>query len=101
LIPANSQLWIATHSIGMLRKARDLHDADPTRIAFLDFENRAFDGPVTILPAKLDRDFWHRSLGVALDDLAKLIAPKRVVLCEGRPAGTNTSRAEFDARCYR
>ena len=102
LIPPTSQLWIATHSIGMLRKARDLYEARPGEVVFLDFENRDFDTPVTLQPIKVDRGFWNRTLGVALDDLAKLVAPGRVVLCEGRPIGANHSaKAEFDARCYR
>jgi hypothetical protein len=101
-IPANSQLWIATHSIGMLRKARDMYDADPASVAFLDFENRDFDTPVTIQPLSVDRPFWNRCLSVALDDLAHLVAPKRVVLCEGRPLGASLApKAERDARCYR
>ena len=29
LIPEKSQLWIATHSIGMVRKAQDLWQDDP------------------------------------------------------------------------
>jgi predicted ATPase len=102
LIPTNSQLWIASHSIGMLRRARDLHEAVPAEVVFLDFENQDFDGAVTLQPIKVDRPFWQRTLGVALDDLARLVAPKRVVLCEGRPVGAvHAAKAEFDARCYR
>jgi hypothetical protein len=102
LVPPNSQLWIATHSIGMFRKARDLFDADSTAVAFLDFDGRDFDKPVTLQPVAVDRDFWLRSLGVALDDLATLVAPKQIVLCEGRPKAAELSaKAEFDARCYR
>lgn len=102
LIPPNSQLWIATHSIGMLRKARDLSDTYPGEVAFLDFENKHFDLPATLEPIRIDRAFWNRTLGVALDDLAKLVAPTRVILCEGRPIGVvHSAKAEFDARCYR
>lgn len=102
LLPATSQLWIATHSIGMLRKARDLHDAHPGEVVFLDFEDQDFDAPVALQPIQVNRTFWSRVLGVALDDLAKLVAPHRVVLCEGRPLGnTHSAKAEFDARCYR
>jgi hypothetical protein len=43
-----------------------------------------------------------RSLGVALDDLASLVAPSQIVLCEGKLTDKPTSpRFEFDARCYR
>ena len=51
-------------------------------------------------PGKL---FWRTSLETALGDLATLVAPKTLVLCEGRPAGTRgvPINAEFDAQCYR
>jgi hypothetical protein len=102
LTPAVGQLWIATHSIGMMRKAQDLWTADPTQVALLDFEGRDFDQAVTLTPIQPNRDFWTRVLRVALGDLADLVAPDCVVLCEGRPAGAmNVARAEFDARCYR
>ncbi len=102
LVPPTGQLWIASHSIGMMRRAQELHRADHTNVVFLDFEDRDFDEAVTMTPTRPDRDFWVRTLRVALGDLADLVAPDRVVLCEGRPAGgANIAKAEFDARCYR
>lgn len=102
LTPANGQLWIATHSIGMLRRADQIERASPGSVAFLDFEGHDFNRPVTLTPTKPDRHFWSRSLDVALGDLAALVAPDQVVFCEGRPTGpVNPARAEFDARCYR
>jgi len=102
LVGDNSQLWIATHSIGMMRKAKDLEGANPGAVAFLDFHNQDFDKPVTLRPRLVNRDFWAQTLAIGLDDLAKLIAPREVVLCEGRPAGLgDPARGEFDARCYR
>lgn len=101
LIPGNSQLWIATHSIGMIRKAKDLQQRNPGEVAFLDFYDKDFDQEVTLIPAQLDRDFWSRALTIALDDLATLVAPKRIVLCEGRPSGPHdTVKAALDSRCY-
>ncbi len=32
LLPDNCQLWIATHSIGMMRRARDLQEANPGEV---------------------------------------------------------------------
>lgn len=102
LTPEGGQLWVATHSIGMMRKAQELASTEPTSVAFLDFEGHDFNGAVTLTPIQPDREFWARALETALGDLAALVAPDRVVLCEGRPAGgTNTAKAEFDARCYR
>jgi predicted ATPase len=102
LVPETSQLWIATHSIGMMRAARDLFEAAPAEVVFLDFHEQNFDAPVTLLPKKVDRQFWANTLSVALDDLAQLVAPKQVVLCEGKPTGNKEKpKAEFDAQCYR
>jgi predicted ATPase len=102
LTPAQGQLWVATHSIGMMRKAQELASVNPEGVVFLDFENHDFDQPVNISPVHPNREFWNRVLDVALGDLAALVAPDRVVLCEGRPAGAgNAAKAEFDARCYR
>lgn len=102
LAPAKGQLWVATHSIGMMRRAQEISDVRPGDVAFLDFEGHDFDQVVSVQPIAPDRDFWTRTLDVALGDLAELVAPDVVVLCEGRPAGEGElAKAEFDARCYR
>ena len=84
LVPNNCQLMLATHSIGMMRRARDLAVDDPEGVVFLDFGERDFDEPQVIEPTVPSRDFWRAQYEVALDDLAALVAPKRVVICEGR-----------------
>ena len=97
LIPENSQLWIATHSIGMVRKAQDLWRDDPNSVVFLDFgkdnsgKDRDFDGPVKIEPAKPNPNFWASTYEVALGDLTELVVTGRTVFCEGEA---------FDAECY-
>ena len=97
LIPENSQLWIATHSIGMVRKAQDLWSEGTNKgkdlVVFLDFGEKGldFEKKETITPTSPNPDLWARTYDIALGDLAKLVAPKRIVLCEG----TN-----FDADCY-
>ena len=101
LLPGNSQLWIASHSVGMMRKAREMYDQDPTSVAFLDFSGQDFDQPVCISPSKPTRAFWESVMNVALDDLAALVAPSKVVICEGNPTGTIvTKNTEHDARIY-
>jgi hypothetical protein len=47
----------------------------------------------------LSRQFWKRTIASSLGDVADLVAPATLVLCEGRPS-TGT-RAEFDARILR
>lgn len=97
LIPDTSQLWIATHSIGMVRKAQDLWRKYPGSVIFLDFgknktgKDRDFDGQETIEPAEPNPNFWAQTYEVVLGDLAELVITGRTVFCEGE---------EFDAECY-
>jgi hypothetical protein len=69
----------------MLRAARDIEAAAPGTVAFVNFE-ADFDKPVVLRPTNMDRSTWERALSVALSDLASLVAPKRVVVCEGGSA---------------
>ena len=101
LIPENCQLILATHSIGMMRRARDIEAEKPGSVVFLDFGNRNFDNPQVIEPVKPDRSFWKTVHQVALDDLAALVAPERVVICEGHPRTNKlVDNHSHDARCY-
>jgi len=101
LLPGNSQLWIASHSIGMMRKARELYNADPASVAFIDFGGHDFDQTIALTPSRPTRAFWEGVMHVALDDLAALIAPKQVVICEGNPTGAVPGKnTEHDARIY-
>ena len=97
LLPNPTQLWIATHSIGIVREAYRMHQERPGEVTFLDFSGRDFDAPVRIAPSTPNRVFWQNVYKVALDDLSSLVAPQRVVICEGsRDKHVNA----FDARCY-
>ncbi|MXY08768.1 MAG: ATP-binding protein [Rhodothermaceae bacterium] len=101
VMPEECQLVVATHSIGMMRQAQDIGKLDPGAVAFLDFANRCFDLPQIIEPTRPNRMFWERAYRVALDDLAELVAPERVVICEGEPVATGQiSNHSHDARCY-
>lgn len=82
LIPLDSQLWIATHSTGFVRKAAELQRAN-NDVVFLDFSNRDFENPVVMGPAVPNQGFFRRMYEVLQTDLAGLIAPDCVVLCEG------------------
>jgi len=95
LINDKSQLWIATHSIGMMRKALELHKDAPDTVAFLDFGQGEFDKQQVIEPAIPDRKFWEKTHEVALDDLGALVVPDRIILCESTPGNEG-----FDAACY-
>ena len=95
-LPADSQLWIATHSVGFVRKAYELM-RQQNNVAFLDFSARNFDQSERITPCIPDRAFWQTTYRVALDDLADLIAPSNIVICEGKE---NAAASGFDADCY-
>ena len=101
LIPENCQLMLATHSIGMMRRARDIEAEDPGSVVFLDFGGRDFDEPQVIKPTVPDRAFWGNVYDVALADLSALVAPERVVICEGEPKNKASGKNyAHDAQCY-
>lgn len=95
LIPDGCQLWIATHSIGMMRTARSVERENPGTVVFLDFDKKDFDHPQMISPAKIDRIAWENMHNVVLEDLADLVVPDRIILCEGKPGDHG-----LDAECY-
>ncbi len=94
LVPDNSQLWIATHSIGMMREAYALQEKYPDKVVFLNFDDMDFDEPKVIKPAKMNRALWENMHKVVLGDLADLVMPETIYLCE------STVEKSFDADCY-
>ncbi len=98
LISNNSQLWISTHSIGMLKEAEEIEEKNPGSVVFLDFDNRDFDLAQTIKPTKISRAIWERFFDLALADFSNLISPQKIVFCEGTPKGRTYKN--FDAIIY-
>ena len=66
LMNDKSQLWIATHAIGMMRKALQLYEQHGEEIVFLDFSDGNFDESEVIKPRKPDRRFWEQTHKIAL-----------------------------------
>ena len=97
LMNDKSQLWIATHAIGMMRKALQLYEQHGEKVVFLDFSDKDFDSQevVIIAPEKPNRRFWEQTHQIALDDLAALVAPDQIVICEGKQGDKG-----LDAECY-
>lgn len=95
LMTGNSQLWIATHGIGMMREALSLYEKHNDQVVFLDFIDRDFDQSQVIRPTNPSRKFWEQTHQIVLDDLAALVAPDQIILCES----THGSQG-FDAECY-
>ncbi|MBX7065618.1 MAG: AAA family ATPase [Parachlamydiales bacterium] len=100
LVSKKGQLWLATHSIGIMKCAKDLATKFPDEVVFLDFSGIEFDQPDILVPAVLNRHFWRKIIEMAFDDMADLVAPRRVVICEGKPAGTGGRNPTLDATCY-
>lgn len=83
LIGDGGQIWIATHSIGFLRafqaelsgKCQVIHFEDNMRFA---------SETITLTPVANNRTTWKSIFVTALDDLTGLIAPNRIIYCEGR-----------------
>lgn len=101
VLPDKCQLWIATHSVGMIRKAKELYENDPNKVAFLDFSDRDFDQPQTLCPIEPSRELWRKAFEVSLGELVSLIAPQKIFLCEGQKKIQGARRnPDFDSRCY-
>lgn len=98
LTPSNSQLWISTHSIGMLKQAEIIEKLNPGTVVFLDFANRDFDLTEVMRPAQIDRAIWDRFYDLAFADFSQLIAPSKIVFCEGTSQGRKYK--DFDAQIY-
>ena len=95
LIPEKSQLWLGTHSIGILRASKKIFEANPGEVVFLDFTGRNFDQAVNIPPITTpDRNFWQSLHDNVLEDLSGLLAPEKIIVCESEP------EISFDAGCY-
>ena len=100
LLPNGSQLWIATHSVGMIRRAFDISTAEPGRVAFLDFGQVKGPAPdVQLKPSQPSGQLLREAMSVALDDLARLLAPEVLVICEGSQVSDRVP--VWDERIYR
>lgn len=98
LIPGKSQLWLSTHSIGMLHEAEEIEKENPGTVVFLDFGNRDYDSEQVIRPSKISRAVLDKFYELAFGDYAKLVLPKTIVFCEGNPNGKN--RKDYDKSLY-
>lgn len=98
ILPDGAQLWVTTHSLGMLRAAQEMGKTDPGSVAVIDFDSVDPDIPREIAPSNLGRISWEKLLSIALDDLSQQVAPRFVVVCEGSSLGAR--RKDFDAEIY-
>jgi predicted ATPase len=100
LIGENCQLWVTTHSIGFLRALQETLKDDCQIILFKDDLNLASTKQV-LEPIKRNLMNWREMFSVALDDLAKLVSPERIIYCEGKDrAGKDGEENGFDAKVF-
>lgn len=98
IVPATSQLWVATHSLGVLRAAQWIEAESPGSVCLISFDGVDLDVSSEIGPARLDRASWEKMLSITVDDLSDRIAPEFIVVCEGSSVGNR--RKDFDADVY-
>ncbi|MFT4300146.1 MAG: AAA family ATPase [Desulfovibrio sp.] len=98
ILPAQSQLWVSTHSLGVVRAAQAHAAANSSEVALFDFSDLNLDEQIVLEPSSLTAASWKKCLSLALDDMSGRIAPEYVVLCEGSSSGTR--RKDFDAFIY-
>jgi len=100
MIPDGCQIWIATHSIGMLRALQE-ELKDKSDIVRFDENNEWAKGSFTLYPMQKSRKNWQAIFATALDDITALLAPKRIIYCEGRDKPSNNGGEKgFDAQVY-
>lgn len=98
VMPEASQLWVTTHSLGVLRAAHEMSVENPGTVCLLDFDIVDPDEAIEIAPTSIGRVAWEKMLSITLDDLSQRIAPRVVVVCEGSSIGNR--RKDFDADIY-
>ena len=100
LIGVNCQLWVATHSVGFLRALQqDLKDQCQVIQFKAGLPYASQD--VSLIPVRPTLKVWRDIFETALDDLAGLVSPKRLIYCEGRDKpGTRGAEKGLDAQVY-
>ena len=102
LIPDNSQLWIATHSLGFIRKAVEIYrNSNGKNAVVLDFSDKDFDQKIEVKPLVPTAKSMRKLFEIALEDLSLMVIPSKIYFCEGKSRYNinqqSIQRMEFDA----
>jgi len=101
IIPEECQLWLATHSVGFIRETCELVKENLDTIAIIDFANKEFDNAQVLFPEKLTSNKMRQIFETAVDDLASMITPSTIIVCEGsKQENAIPDKREFDAKIY-
>ncbi len=98
IIPDNNQLWITTHSLGILQKIKELVACKNQDISIIDFSEQNFDEEIILEPCNIDNIIWEKFLSFTIGNLSNFIAPEVIIFCEGDLCGE--TRKNFDAEIY-
>lgn len=100
LIGERCQLWVATHSIGFLRALQE-ELKDKCQIIEFKADTPWATTEQILKPLQKNRNQWSRIFATALDDLTGLVAPKRIIYCEGKDKpGRSGIEKGMDAQVY-
>ena len=81
LIPDNSQLWVASHSLGFIDYAKQSDNA-----AIIDFDNLDFDQEKTLYPESKNK-FSIFEIAINQEFLSRILTGKKIVFAENQDTG--------------
>lgn len=100
LVGDDCQIWITTHSIGFLRTLQE-ELKENCQVIHFKSEYELASKPYTLTPMRGSKASWKNIFSIALDDLANLVCPRRIVYCEGRDSpGRNGAERGLDANVF-
>lgn len=100
LVGPACQIWLTTHSIGFLRALQTKMRDKCQIIQFRPEYNLAAEAR-TLKPVKIGPGTWRDLFAIALDDLAQLVSPSKIIYCEGKAEpGPGGLERGMDARVF-
>jgi len=92
----SSQLWVSTHSLGVMRAAQECERGDPGSVCVIDLDQIQGKHIGSISPSRISDISSKKLLSIALDDYSGRISPQFVFVCEGSE-GSDLRRSGFDS----
>jgi ribose 1,5-bisphosphokinase PhnN len=99
LIGKDCQLWVATHSIGFFRALQGDLKAE-CQVIYFDPNEKLGSKAAVLQPMIKSASNWRAVFATALDDLAGLISPRRIIYCEGKDKPVSGKEGGLDADVY-
>lgn len=100
LIGPDCQIWLTTHSIGLLRALQTKMQNKCQIIEFKPELNLASEACI-LKPTQIGPGTWRELFAIALDDLAHLVSPSIIIYCEGRAEpGPGKQEKGLDAQVF-